>query len=170
MQAYTLWQSITFLLNWKDLSDIQRAIGILTAVEAVLRAIYELNSVYKELGGLKSTSVDFRLACVRWGRASGKEVKFKDASGKEKPVIDSKQLQDVPRIDENGKVNPGIPERSVSDQIAEKGAASDAQAAENISKEFSLTSAVVEGVMVRRPHFHHGPTRHGAQRGMGPCQ
>jgi hypothetical protein len=127
---------------------ISRAIGVLTAVEAVLRAIYELNGVHKELRGLKSTSVDFRLACVRWGRASGKEVKFKDASGKEKPVIDSKQLQDVPRIDENGKVNPEIPERSVSDQIAEKGAANDAQAPENISKEFSLTSAVVEGVMV----------------------
>lgn len=148
MQAYTLWQSITFLLDWKDLSDTQRAIGILTTVEAVLRAIYELNSVYKELRGLKSTSVDFRLACVRWSRASGKDPKFKDASGQEKPVIDSKQLQDVPRVGEDGNVDPKMPERSVSEQIAEKGAASDAQAAENISKEFSLTSAVVEGVMV----------------------
>ncbi|KAF8419162.1 hypothetical protein EV426DRAFT_702014 [Tirmania nivea] len=147
MQAYTVYQSISFLMKWNELSPAQRAVGILSCVEATLRGIYDLVQTYKEIRNLPPESLDFRIRCVRWSKASAKKVKMGDEQNVE-PVLNEKSIAEVPRINNAGEIDPEIPEKSMVQQMGEGGAAAEAEAAENLTKTFSLSSLAVEGVMV----------------------
>ncbi|KAJ8129658.1 hypothetical protein O1611_g3973 [Lasiodiplodia mahajangana] len=148
MQAFALYKAISFLMDWKHLSDAQRVAAILTCVEAVLRAIYELASTWAEIRSLDPSTTAFRIRCVRWSNASKEKVTFQDADGDEKPVLDEQSIAQVEVIQEDGTIAPDAEPRSLSEQIAESGATTEATAETNIAKEFSLSSTVVEGVMV----------------------
>lgn len=152
MQGYTIYKAIEFLMDWNNLSPAQRAVGILTIVEATLRAISDgLVEIYKAIRNLDPDSLGFQLQCVRWSNASAKKVKMQqDAESPEdlQPVLDEESIALIPRINEDGEVNPEIPERSVSQQMGEGGATVAPEAPLEIAKKFSLSSLAVEGVML----------------------
>ncbi|KAI1172126.1 hypothetical protein F4777DRAFT_582249 [Nemania sp. FL0916] len=148
MQAYALYKAISFLMDWKDLSEAQRASAVLTCLEAVLRAIHDLASTWAEMRPMEPSSSAFKVRCVRWSNASKGRVKIEDEAGNEKPVIDQESVANVETIQEDGTIPPNAEPRSASEQIAESGATTQAEASTNLTKEFSLSSAVVEGVMV----------------------
>lgn len=148
MQAAALYFSIGYLMKWNDLNPAQRAVAVATTLEAVLRGLYEMVETYKELRGLAPDSLGFKLRCVRWNRASKDKVTSHEADPNNDNLLNEDNLSRVERISEDGELDPLIPHRSTAQQIANEGATTEVDASANIAREFSLASAVVEGVMI----------------------
>ncbi|KAJ8101614.1 hypothetical protein POJ06DRAFT_99504 [Lipomyces tetrasporus] len=111
---------------------------MIVTVESVLRSIYELVEKYKELKVVDVESRLFSRLCARWNRGSN-NVSVENDQGDKENVNSRRFCKDW---------SEELPARSLSAQIAESGAASAAEAGDNLAKEFYLSSAVVEGVMI----------------------
>ncbi|KAL2009223.1 hypothetical protein VTN00DRAFT_7417 [Thermoascus crustaceus] len=96
-QGMQIWQAVTYLLNWDNLSPVDRAKGVLQVVEAALQMIGDIVSVYRVIKNYALDDLKLQQTCGKWnlriGGSKPKAVLKVDAI--EEKVLNSEGLAQV---------------------------------------------------------------------------
>lgn len=147
-----MWRSVGFFLEWNQLTDAQRAVSIITIVEATLVLMFEVGNVYRTLADLPSDKMDFVFKCLQWDEIIGPKIPKvqveQEIDGEIVPrrVFNEEKMEDIPRLSDIGEIELTIPRQSIAEQAVNQ--AADGEAEENVEAEFSGIEAAANVVLV----------------------